>query len=197
MAKRLTDPVRSLPVLRKVAIRFNTQATPAGADVETTALHVLAEDLANHLVDKPRFSYQPLPQPKSFRYMDLPTEIQIKILEQTELVAPVRLDWNWVVGFNCDREQDKFHCCKTCQAVRVEIDFKWSTRCPTTLMRRCGCWKFPIALFLVNRTMHQLATEVFFSRNHIEIMTASIWYSGNDKCFLLAQLEANAIRSLR
>lgn len=197
LAKRLTDPARRLPVLSKVAIRCNT---PADADVETTALHVLAEGLANHLVDKTRLSYQPLPQPKPFRLMDLPTEIQIKILEKTELVVPGRLAWNYLLGFNCDREEDEFYRCKTCQAVRDGNNIDWSKRCPGTLMRRCECWKFPIALFLVNRTMHQLATEVFFSRNHIAIMTIVHWrdhYHRDNACFLLPYLQANALRNLR
>lgn len=153
-------------MLNGVAIRFNT---PCDADVEKTALRVLADDLANQLMDRTRLSYQPFPRPKPFRYMDLPKEIQIKIFERSELVAPGKFAWDFVIGFNCDREQDEFQCCKTCQAVRYGNDRDWEKRCPGTLMRRCGCWKFPIALFLVNRTMHQLATEVFYSRNHFEI----------------------------
>lgn len=67
-------------------------------------------------------------------------------------------------------------------------------------MRRCGCWKFPIALFLVNRTMHQLATEVFYSRNHFEIkpvLCRRNCYYHEDACFLQPHLQANDLRKLR
>lgn len=40
--------------------------------------------------------------------MDLPTEIQIKTLERSELVVPGKFAWNIMIGFNCDREQDEF-----------------------------------------------------------------------------------------
>jgi predicted metal-dependent peptidase len=48
--------------------------------------------------------------------------------------------------------------------------------------------------------MHQLATEVFYSRNHFEIEPVEhrrFYYYHDDACFLLPLLQANAVRSLQ
>lgn len=50
LAKRLSKPVRRLPVLDQVVLRLNTAYDE---NVETTELQALADDLANHLTDKP------------------------------------------------------------------------------------------------------------------------------------------------
>ncbi|CEJ55375.1 hypothetical protein PMG11_01637 [Penicillium brasilianum] len=194
LAKRLTDPVQELPVLKEVAIRLNS----TGLNGDIAALRALADDLANHLTDKSRLSCKPSVPQKPFRFMDLPTEIRIKILEQTELVAPGKLVWHSLRGFNCDRVQDHFHRCGTCQIVRDDHEWYYRGRCPTILARRCECWKFPISLFLVNHDIRRLATEVFYSRNHFEVVSVLV---ENDYCdsgsFLLPYLQENALRSLR
>jgi hypothetical protein len=195
LAKTLTDPVRKLPVLKEVAIRLNTTEV---FNVDIAALRALADDLANHLTDKTRLSCESSVPHKLFRLMDLPTEIRIKILEQTELVAPGKLVWHSLRGFNCDRAQDHLHRCGTCQMVRDDHDRYYRGRCPTTLARRCECWKFPISLFLVNHDMRRLATEVFYSRNHFEVMSVLVENdSWNPGSFLLPYLPENAIRRLR
>lgn len=120
------------------------------------------------------------------------------VLECTELVAPGKLAWHSVDGFNCDRQQDEFHRCWTCRAVREYHLMDWE-RCQGVLMRRCECWKLPIPLFLVSRKMHTMATEVFYSKNIFEVITtlqcSDYWIE--DGSFLLRYLPPSALRSLR
>lgn len=127
--------------------------------------------------------------------MEFPTEVQIMILERIELVAPGKLTWHTLWGFNGDREQDEVLRCRTCQVI-VDRDWDFHGRYPGTVLRWCEGWKFPISLFPVNSSMRQLATEVFYSKNYFEVMP--VLRDGDDPCydgsFLLSRLQANALR---
>lgn len=74
-----------------------------------------------------------------FRFLSLPQETQLKILEHTDLVTPSRhAIWD---------PQRKFH---------------------LPPGQKKGSWQAPTALFLVNRWVCQMAREVFWTRNHFE-----------------------------
>ena len=136
---------------------------------------------------------------RPFPFTLLPTELQLRILTHTDLVAPADLDWDPGNGYTCHNSQqvpegeDLYtyspgpnpYTCLTCtgvlenrswQSERKQLDPR-----SCTLSARCHCWRFPAPLFLVSRTVNQEAHRIFFSLNHFNILP----HGGRDR---LAQL---------
>lgn len=119
----------------------------------------------------------------SFRYFDLPTEIQLMILEYTDLITPLRV-------VETDAE-DKFY-------LRYElidengeaqddvsgIYRRCGDHCPldySAFCSYCSCWAPPAPLFLVSRDFRALALEVFFTKNRFIITPPDRDHSGQQE----------------
>lgn len=132
-----------------------------------------------------------------FRFLDLPKEIKLRILEHTDLTADRTLDW----GPNTTLE---FHS-SVCKS-EVAVDFSTGSTAtrllgwqgflgPYFCFRRvaaysphCFCRTFPASYFLVSHEVQTLATEVFYSKNHF-----ALFYKGRDFSSILSQAEVNSI----
>jgi hypothetical protein len=95
----------------------------------------------------------------------LPRELRVQILEHTDLVAPTDIDFNpsWPFGgFTLQfQRQSKLHICEPVS--------DWNEQ-SVSYATSCGCWKFPLSLFLVNKEFNHDATRIFFSQNHFIVL---------------------------
>lgn len=97
---------------------------------------------------------------------ELPEELQMRILEQTDLVAPRDLVWKPESGYHCLAESKHFHPYgfQTCAICRGAFE-----TCCSSLKRgafdwQCNCWKPLGALFLVNRKTRMQAIQIFIQK---------------------------------
>lgn len=118
---------------------------------------------------------------KPFRYLDLPTEIQERILANTDLVTPTReLYWNLNGKYTyCVGETDEVHCNSNvhkglepqyCLPFRCRIE----SRVPCHKHRHgygiCSqCWTPPQSVMLTNRTIREHAIRVLWRYNRVVI----------------------------
>lgn len=119
---------------------------------------------------------------KPFQFLDLPLELQYKILEYTDLVAPhCEVTWNPNDGLYLHYFQifrDDYYCppeihssiCQIRNCARFLNNGCFCQRYHAAFSPICNCWCPPIPLFLVSRSFHALAQHVFFSKNHFVIM---------------------------
>jgi hypothetical protein len=135
----------------------------------------------------------------SFRFFELPKEIQLRILEYTDLIAIRPLEWepSATLEFYSD----------VCGS-EVAVDFSpgvagtstellgWQCfsgpylycRKVSAYSPHCSCKTFPVSYFLVSREFRILSTEVFYSRNHFVV-----FHKHKDFSPVLSQAEANSI----
>jgi hypothetical protein len=64
-------------------------------------------------------------------------------------------------------------CCLTCSpspslAQKPNICACWSKH--TAFSSTCTCWRFPHSLFLVNKSVKEMAESLFYGRNHIWVL---------------------------
>jgi hypothetical protein len=172
-AKEITLPMMQLPVLRACTIQFYWE--PCMDELEDLARNTVLK-LTGRLsdtVDSP------------FRFLDLPREIQLHILQYTDLVSNKDISWcpepdfdgprvfeaSSLVWDDCDTFTDhfpyEFKCCGKCSDVRESCCcFLTSTSFSST----CTCWRMPTPIFSVSRRMREDTTAIFFSRNHFLIL---------------------------
>lgn len=114
-------------------------------------------------------------QARPFRFLDLPSELQLHVLEYTDLIAPFREVESGQKGtlfLRCN------YCCicrtegSACPACQYPFDHNNHDicsrhDCPSS--PRCGCWGFPASLFLVSHRVQELAQEIFYKRNRFVI----------------------------
>ncbi|KAE9368669.1 hypothetical protein N431DRAFT_486151 [Stipitochalara longipes BDJ] len=172
-AKEITAPLTEPPVLRLCSIRLNSEPF-------MTELQDLARDITLKLT-----SQRPDALDYPFRYLDLPREIQLHILQYTDLVANNDIAWcsevpyegpqiietsslEWKSnGFSSEDFTYQFKCCGKCSDIREICScFLMHTAYSTA----CVCWRMPSSLFLVSHQMREDSTAVFFSRNHFVIL---------------------------
>ncbi|MCJ1259163.1 hypothetical protein MMC24_006999 [Lignoscripta atroalba] len=143
-AKDTVEPLIKMPTLAECAIRLG--------QAPNLELRRLAETTVFRVVDRP---VDHLNSP--FRFLDLPEEIQIQILEYTDLVAPFNLHWNPYTGLS------RSDCCARC------MDTLESCCCPPQhaafSSMGCDCWRIPSELFQVSHKMRNYATQIFYSKN--------------------------------
>jgi hypothetical protein len=135
----------------------------------------------------------------SFRFFELPKEIQLRILEYTDLIAIRPLEWepSATLEFYSD----------VCGS-EVAVDFSpgvagtstellgWQyfsgpylcCRKVSAYSPHCSCKTFPVSYFLVSREFRILSTEVFYSRNHFVV-----FHKHKDFSPVLSQAETNSI----
>ena len=162
-AEKVVKPMRNFPKLTQCSIRLGR--TP---DIR---LRRLAEETVREVTRESPARYE-----SAFRFEDLPSELQRRILWQTDLVAPQMLEY---VGFRA--RTYKYRMCFPHLKLLGHRDNTSCLRCKDSLEAccclghhaafssfssiSCNCWRFPSALFLINKNINRQATELFFSRN--------------------------------
>ena len=167
VARNVVDPMMQLPRLAACSIRLSNRYD--------AALHALAENTVNSLTDRQD------QQPRLIRPRELPNELQLRVLQFTELVAPYDLDWSATFGFVCRSASSssgsrKLNPCEICAGVRsycrselVGVNFEKLGRPIGSYAFKCHCWRYPRSLLLVSRQFAHEATRIFYSMNHFKI----------------------------
>lgn len=148
-ARSIIQPMMELPFLEACSIRISKES-----DLH---LHHLAETAALQLTGRSK---------PVFRFTDLPGELQVRILEYTDLIAPFDLQWCPQSGYSCYccyYTSRVTNACLVCREVRL---YSFSDLKQDSFASQCGCWTFPSALFLVSHRIREDAIRIFYSRNH-------------------------------
>lgn len=149
--KDMLDPMLGLPLLKRVSLNID------GRDIAGLPLHHKARQVLYHLaVPRPTTPVGPL----SFRFMDLPLELRLMILEYPgfELVAPSAITHSGLKGFALLACSEN-----ACANSNSECSDSTFYRAPEI------CWSLPLDLFLVSKAFSELCCFIFFSRNHLVI----------------------------
>ena len=181
-AKLVAKPFSQMPTLKDCAIRL---ARGPNRDLQQLAEEVVirATGVWSH-----RFS-------SHFRFMDLPKELQLRILEFSDLVTPYEVEWCPGQGFRPARSpgscMDSWEGC-------------YCSRYHAAFSSKCHCWSPPSALFLVNRDMRKDATEIFYSKNYFVILPRGGYYEPAlatpdrvEASLFLARVPSYVVRYLR
>jgi len=176
IAQEIVQPLLGLPALRDCAVRLGSRYIHTDVN-HSKPMTALARQTVERVTNR---SAQ-----RSFRYLDLPKEIQLQILEYTELVSPFDLVWafNTNVAKHIESpyyENRTFHsgispsnsssCCQECSP-DLQLCVCWSGQ--AAFSTSCTCWKFPLSLFLVNHKMRKDAEFIFYSKNHFLLLPNS------------------------
>jgi hypothetical protein len=96
----------------------------------------------------------------SFRFLDLPMELRQRVLRYTDLLAPFR---------EVIRKQNRFalypRASSRCRKQKRELCCREGLVYPP-----CTCYRSPISIFLVCRTMSEDARQVFYSSNRFVLV---------------------------
>ncbi len=169
VAKEIVGPLLQLPILRECAIRL-------GKAPHQYLLQQLAAATASQATGRSINSLH-----GSFRFLNLPQEIQLQILGYTDLVTPYDLAWSPNAGlggitffeFHAFRVWPtlpiEFKCCERCSDA-LEACCCWTMH--TAVSTTCTCWKMPTSLFSVSHKLREDAMSIFYSKNHFLILPA-------------------------
>jgi hypothetical protein len=178
IAEEVLRPLSQLPHLRECSILLGFQHSPTDTE-QIPLLQELAKKHVTHLM-KPSI-------PTTFDFTAPPPEIQLQILSYTPLVTPYEL----VCGLNTPVStsiQSPFYeprtfpyrsypsvpeCCLTCSpspspAQKPSGCACWSKH--TAFSSTCTCWRFPLSLFLVSKSVKEMAEPLFYGRNHFWVL---------------------------
>ncbi|KIM94177.1 hypothetical protein OIDMADRAFT_61009 [Oidiodendron maius Zn] len=154
----------ALPVLQDCAIRFFTRPVEL--------LKQLARQTALRLTAQKEPALNPFP------FLNLPKELQLRILEYTNLVASTALEWSpdspLTFGpSTCTRPTNETSATGTgLEFLGWEL-FPSIFLCSTKVSAfnsHCTCERFTRSYFLINREFRNLATEIFYSCNRFVIL---------------------------
>ena len=166
-AQEIIKPMRQLPILSACSIRLSTEINH---HLRSMAVAATRELTGRH---RPLLPSSRLPQ--------LPHEIQIQILQHTDLIAPHDLRWVPEQGLIClfrspnerdsiwDQNPHVLNPCELCFSVHKPRDPSERQLLKNACASQCWCWRFPTELFLVNSIYHRDATRIFYSSNHFYI----------------------------
>ncbi|KAL5046748.1 hypothetical protein BDW71DRAFT_207233 [Aspergillus fruticulosus] len=140
-AAAFLDPLKDLPRLKDLAIQIGPFWNPGIQEMITATIQ-----------EKTKLEASPGP----FHFFGLPVELQYRILEQTDLVATKPLKYSSDRGAFIPP-----HCCGTFSN-DPRKDF-------CTGRAALPCLRTPHMLFLVSKSMRQLAMCVFYSRNVFKV----------------------------
>lgn len=171
-ADEVAHPFLQLPVLRDCAIRLGSIYLRS-ATSDSGPLQQLARQTADKMTDRST--------ERTFRYTDLPNEVQLQILEHSDLVSPFDLIWAFNTNvardtrmpfyeyrtFKSPSEPWDFICCRQCSPLS-EACSCWPKH--AAFSTTCTCWRMPLSLFLICRKMKQDAEFVFYSKNHFLLL---------------------------
>ena len=196
-AQEIVKPMHQLPNLAAFSIRLSVNPVPE--------LRYLARGTALYLTGRSSVKST---------MASLPNELQAKILEHTDLVAPHDLEWIPNFGYECwppdndptsRRYQSSLSVRNPCElCLRIQKNRSYKMRRLDATHSQCTCWRFPSELFFVSHEVHRIATRIFYSRNHFNIRgddgDARCWQPALDFPPLnkhLPQQAASQLRSLR
>jgi hypothetical protein len=147
-AKQVAEPILQMPTLKDCAIRLGREPNDD--------LQHLAEEVVLRVTGVSKICFCP-----QFRFMDLPKELQFRILEFSDLITPYEVEWWPRKGLHMAR------------AIRNHTDY-WEgcylSGYHSAFSSKYRCWSPPSALFLVCWEMRRDAMEVFYSTNHFAIL---------------------------
>ena len=170
-ARRITQPMLSLPTLSACSIRFSADSD--------SALRSLARLTAQRLTGSL------LPQSLSPTLPSLPYDLIAEVLRHTDLVAPYDLQWTPKSGLICRKfipnemmndlfqylGQEPFtNPCEMCEWTHLLSSQTLPNSYRGASHSACACWRFPTEFFLLNRQCRLLAMQIFYTSNHFYIM---------------------------
>lgn len=170
----MTAPFRSghSDLLRSCSIRLSCTRQP------------ILEDLARHCVEQSTYQFEKPHCIGTFRFFDLPRELQLQILSHTDLVTPLReVKWTPEYGFSTEIPYGGKHrpgagnrisYAKTPCFYRSEPSGCFCPVVHSAATTReeyvCHCWEAPKQLPLVSKTFRELSQAILYAEN-----TLSIW----------------------
>ncbi|KAL5001735.1 hypothetical protein BDV10DRAFT_159630 [Aspergillus recurvatus] len=157
-AAAFLTPIHDLPRLKALSIRM-------GPDRNLDIQHMVMTTI------RQKTTYFPPEPERPFPFLRLPVELQFRILEHTGLIAPQHLMSRFFcmrfVPVNC-----RLFCCA---GYPVGIRSCHDIYCPSTHTGFSTAYPcedtIPDALFLVSKTVRQLALSIYYGRNTFEV-----WY---------------------
>ncbi len=178
IAEEVLHPLFQLPCLRECSIRLGYLYLPDDKTDYTPIQHV-AQEAVKKLTTPPPAARKP------FNFPALPLEIQLQILSHTSLVTPYDLVWGPNTPIAKDIKTPFYEprtfpwraypsnaeCCTACSPfppLEPEICFCWSSF--AAFSSTCTCFRFPLPLFLLNKSTKNIAEEIFYSRNHFQVL---------------------------
>lgn len=172
----IVDPLVKQPFLYALSIRFAPpQALLPSFRVDLSQINLFSKlrHIAND-ASKQATARLHQPQDQGVRWDILPRELQLHILQFTDLVAPFHLAWSPGQGlFDISEVYSPYYekpFCEVCDGVRISCCLP-VFRKGGTWVRQCKrCWKFPAPLFLVNHAFNEEATRIFWSRNKFVVL---------------------------
>ena len=150
--KTMLDSMLKLPLLEVVTLKIDDR------DIAGLPLHNKARQVLNHLV----IPTAPAGPVSFARFMDLPIELQLMILEYTDLLAPGAVTPSGLKGFALLKCYEVRACPNS--GVNEYGDYE---RCSERTVYHSSrmCWSLPLGLFLVNKAFSELSSFIFFSQN--------------------------------
>ncbi|KAK0625932.1 hypothetical protein B0T14DRAFT_508790 [Immersiella caudata] len=158
----VVKPLRRLSLLKDFGISFGPRTTVPSSHGEQ--LFALAKATVQAT------TYQP-----SFPFLDLPAELQLRVLSFTHLVYDeFELVYTGGREWALSRQGSESSGGKVMELSQVDGRFTWlldkafCAKSSIAFRGRCYCCnRVPASYFLVNRRFHALASEVFYGCNHI------------------------------
>ncbi|KAI9698302.1 MAG: hypothetical protein M1820_007572 [Bogoriella megaspora] len=153
VARKILKPLSSLPLLRGCGVSLS--------DCYHSELQDLARTATLAASGQSRFL-------KSFRFLDLPNEIQLLILERSPLLASGKLHI-------FDSKKSYWNPPSRSAATYENLNYS-TIKLPTSCCRQldgldlqCTCYSCPTSYFLVSKAFSEVAKTVFFSKNHFKL----------------------------
>ncbi|KAI9037876.1 uncharacterized protein KD926_011488 [Aspergillus affinis] len=156
-AAAFLEPLHKLPRLKDLSIRLGSGWNP---DIQQMIMTMIRQ--------KTRLQLCRPPSPAPFRFFDLPVELQLHILDLSDLLT---FD-DFFMYIHCLNRFVSMSCLKT-MGMDANNEDEIGHYCPaerTAFSTVTPCWRAPHILFLVSKTMRQLIIPVFYSRNKFQVL---------------------------
>ncbi|KAK0732249.1 hypothetical protein B0H67DRAFT_566980 [Lasiosphaeris hirsuta] len=151
LAAKLADALQQLPPLRSCTISFSRVPDPY--------LRTLAQDTRLRLTDPThRFS-------RHFRLRDLPREIQLHVLRHSGLIAPFHVSFDPRVNQPAAKRYECVYGYEIGEFETIPVMCCCTHGTSASSAGACSHWRFPNALFLVDRQMETDARAIMYSEN--------------------------------
>lgn len=171
-AERILAGLACFPPLASCRIKLGTAKR---IDMKMKALRQMSRKAARKATFQEDFRSRP------FRYMDLPVDIRLRVLEFTDLIANQEV-LVWSVGhrYHLEGWLDFGEKCRQFRFGRPTENRDWFCQTIGGYTPTCRCWDHPAPLFLVSRAFLAEARRVFYGNHHIQV-SASIYGVKGDK----------------
>ncbi|KAL4936535.1 hypothetical protein BDV06DRAFT_204848 [Aspergillus oleicola] len=161
-AATFLDALSELPRLKDLSIRLGPHRN----------LHVLSMILEAIKRKTKFFETRNRPTKETFPFLKLPVELQIRVLEYTDLTEskPLMLlpPYHWFAPSDCFRYE--------CNANTDDWDqAEWDNWCPAkhaAFSTVYSCWKLPGLLLIGNKHIRDIAIQIYYSTNVFHLLRA-------------------------